>query len=120
MPFKSDLVVRYRGGEIWEVIEPLVHEGPYGTFTVPPGTRTDFCSVPRLPLVYSCVGDIGEPAGTLHDWLYQSATVNKDMADRTLYVALRDCGVSPLKASMMYQAVKMFGQPAWDHYRRAK
>jgi len=118
MPFKTDLVVRYLGGELWETTAPLVYDaGRFGIVTVPAGHRTDFCSVPRLPFIYAMVGDIGEPAGTVHDYLYSSGELPRESADRVFYLALRDCGVGPTKAGLMYKAVRVFGTHAWNYYR---
>ena len=115
--FTTDLIVKYCGGEMWQTMEPLVYIYEDVVYAVPAGHKTDFCSVPRLPFLYSWAGDTGEPAGTLHDWLYFSGIVPKEKADLMFYCALRDCGVPPFKASMMYQGVKLFGGVAWNHYR---
>jgi hypothetical protein len=120
MPWKEpnhELYVKFLGGKMWELTAPLTFESAYGTFTAPAGTLTDFCSVPKVPFVYEWCGDIGEQCGALHDYLYQTGIVPKDIADRVLYIALVESGIGWKKAAAMYQAVKHFGFGAWNGYR---
>lgn len=67
---------------------------------VPEGFVTDFASVPRLPLVYMFLGNLGNSAATLHDFLYTyphipnkkstAKPVTKEIADRILQGAIID------------------------------
>lgn len=115
--FKTELCCKQITDDIWELTEPLVYESAHGTFTVPVGFRTDFASVPRAPIAWWFCGGNGEAAAVVHDWLYKVGITSKDVADRVFYTALRDMGVSPFKASVMYQAVRIGGWPPWTKYR---
>ena len=65
-----------------------------GTITVPAGFYTDFASVPRLPLVYSLFGDMGHMGAVVHDYLYYTAMVARNIADRIFFEAMRASGIS--------------------------
>lgn len=103
--------------DLWELTAPLIYECAHGRFEVPVGFRTDFASVPRAPIAFWFAGAIGESAAVVHDFLYKHGGVSKDTADRVFYTALRDMGVPPFKASVMYQAVRLGGWPMWKKYR---
>ena len=117
--FKSYLKVRQVTDDEWELIEPLVYDaGRFGIITVPAGFTCDFCSVPRVPFAYWMAGGLAEGAGVVHDYLYRVGTIDRESADRVFYTALRDLGVPPWKAGLMYKAVRMFAGRIWNAYRR--
>ena len=112
MPFippNHELVCKRYNDPWWIVERDLWYDaGRFGIIKVPAGTVTDFCSYP---------GKAGEPAGVVHDFLYQTGQLSKDAADRIFYTILREDGISPVKAAFMYQAVKYFGWKTWKKYR---
>ncbi len=81
---------------------------------VPVGFKTDFASVPRLPLVYLAFGGIGDKAAVVHDYLYHSA-FERALADAILKEALLVCKIPTWKAWMMWGGVRLFG---WRRYNQ--
>ena len=56
---------------LYQLVEPLIYESnTVGIIIVPKGFKTDFSSVPRIPLAFWLFGAIGDEAGALHDYLY--------------------------------------------------
>jgi hypothetical protein len=86
---------------------------------VPEGTETDFASVPRLPLAYLMVGGRGKRAAVLHDHLYSTGMVPRDVADEVFAEALKSCGYNAFVVSLMYAGVRMGGWIAWNKHRQA-
>ena len=84
------------------------------TVEVPAGYLTDFASVPRLPLAYLLYGGKGKRPGALHDLLYHSRAVPRELADKVLREAMLACGYSAATAWVFYQAVRVGGQKRWD------
>ena len=82
-------------------------------FTVPQGFVTDFASVPRIPLVFDWLGDRGNLAATLHDWLYSAKPVSRELADAILKEALLVQGVGHIEAAAIYLGVRIGGA---SHY----
>jgi hypothetical protein len=80
------------------------------TITVPVGFQTDFASVLRLPVIYLLFGDKAHAPATVHDYLYQSATVPRKMADDVFAEAM-DAGTKLSRATrfLMWSAVRIFG-----------
>lgn len=116
--FLTALCCKQIEDDLWELTSPLTFDAGYhGIFTVPTGFRTDFASVPRVPLAWLYCGGQGEAAAVVHDYLYKVGGVSKDTADRVFYLALRAMGMHPFKSSIMYQAVKVGGWPMWKKYR---
>lgn len=106
----------FNGRGSWVVDHPLVYlSSQFGLITVPQGFETDFASVPRLPLAFALLGDIGHPAGVVHDWLYTSCELTRADADECLREAMVECGVPRWKARAMWLAVRLFGG---KHYQR--
>jgi hypothetical protein len=99
----------------WNLTQPLIYRSQIlgETVTVPEGFRTDFASVPRLPLVYLAAGGKGERAAVVHDWLYSTQSVERATADAVLQEALLACGYSRLLATAFYTAVRAFGGSHW-------
>ena len=117
--FKSYLKVKQVNALEWELLEPLVYDaGRFGVITAPAGFVCDFCSVPRVPLTFWICGDLGHGAGIIHDYIYRVGGMSREDADRVFYMALRDLGVPPWKAGLMFKAVRMFAGKIWEAYRR--
>lgn len=76
--------------------------------TVPRGFKTDYASVPRIPLAYLLAGGIARRASVLHDYLY-AKQVDREWADNVFLGAMEADGVAWWRRKLMYQAVRMFG-----------
>ena len=101
----------------WRVISPLVYNSDkFGVITVPVGFVTDFASVPRIPMVFDWLGDRGNLAATIHDWLYTNPhpVSSREDADEILQEALIAQGVGETEAEAMFIGVRTFGELYWD------
>jgi hypothetical protein len=110
-----DIRAPAQDGEKWTVVEPLVYESDVAgiVITVPAGFETDLASVPRLPLVYMATGGTANAAAVIHDYLYTSHTVPRDVADAVLREASAVTGVPGWRRWSMWAAVRLFGGAAW-------
>jgi len=126
MPY-TDLVAKKigqcDGRTVWELDRDLEWMNGVTKIIVPKGFQCDFCSVPRLPLVWLMVGAIGEVAGTVHDFLYREPdegyveTINRKQADLIFYNILGEEGVSWWKRKAMYYVVRTCAGKNW-HARK--
>jgi hypothetical protein len=87
------------------------------------GFKTDYCSIPRLPIAYWLLGNMGKAAGLLHDALYSNydgvsimfhdtqelLTADRLWADEVLLNALHFLDMSWWRARLIYTAVRIFG-----------
>jgi len=82
--------------------------------TVPTGFVTDFASIPRI--FWSALRPDGEYAyaAAIHDYLYWKQERPRDEADEILKLAMQDLKVGPSTVKAIYEAVHLFGGPAWD------
>jgi hypothetical protein len=101
---------------VWELIDPLLFESEqFGDVVVPATFRTNFASVPRLPLVFLLAGDRAHKEAALHDAEYTLHRLTREQADALFLEALL---LNPLIpkwiAYAMHQAVRLFGQGGWD------
>lgn len=108
-----------RGNGAWELLAAFIYLTDLleNVVVVPAGFVTDFASVPRLPFVYSLLGNVGHEAAVLHDWLYSPKCEQKRtraQADAVLREAALLAGVPEYKAQLMWLAVRMFG---WQFYK---
>jgi len=77
--------------------------------TAKKGFITDFASVPRLPLVFLLVGDTGDRAAVIHDYLYSTALLPRSLCDAVFREAAIATGVPMWRATMLYAGVRVFG-----------
>ena len=82
--------------------------------TAPKGFRTDFASVPRLPIVFWLAGDTSTEAAVIHDWLYTSKITTRRVADAVLREAGKVSGVPAWRRWMIWAGVRAFGHGPWD------
>lgn len=87
-----------------------------GLITVKTGFKTDFASVPRLPLTFALVGAYGHAAAALHDWLYATRQISRKRADRVFLNALRSSGIARWRAWIMWAGVRLGGR--WRYGQR--
>lgn len=99
----------------WILTSPLVYQSDVAKqiFTVPKGFKTDLASVPRIPIVYLLCGDTSDEAAVVHDYLYTTKCVPRDVADRVLREASAVTGVPAWRRWMMWAGVRIGGA---SHY----
>ena len=112
------------GRQLWELLEPLAyHSDEFGLVVVPEGFRTNYASVPRLPVVFLVAGDRAHEEACVHDYEYTVRRRTREQADRQFLESLQ--AEKPIErdaenrtpawlAKAMYQAVRFGGQGAWD------
>jgi hypothetical protein len=99
----------------WILGAPLVYQSDVAktTFTVPAGFKTDLASVPRLPVIYWLCGDTSSKAAVVHDYLYTTGAVPREVADAVLREASGVTGVPWWRRTLMYWGVRIGGA---SHY----
>ena len=114
--FHSPLQLEYIDGRDWKVIRPLRYEvRPGQNIRVPRGFVTDFASVPRfLWRLLPPTGVYGK-AAVVHDYLYRTtmAPYSRADADLVFLEAMEELGVPWWKRTLMYDAVRLFGEDAY-------
>ena len=124
---KSYVDLRTTNGRDASLLSPIIFKRPDevggGIITMPTGSRTDGASTPAM------VWSLGlAPFGSyyiscvLHDGCYRGITIPKietrEEADLILWEALVSQGVHDTEAKTIYNAVRQFGQSAWDQDRK--
>lgn len=113
--FLTPLRVEQVNGAMWRLLAPLHYASSLtDPIAVPVGFLTDFASVPRLPFSYWLFGGIGQAAAVVHDWLYQTHLVNRQVADAIFDEALGVLGISVWRRWPMWTALRIGG---WQAYR---
>jgi Protein of unknown function (DUF1353) len=87
---------------------------------VPAGFVTDFASTPRA--LWSVIPPTGryQLAAVVHDFLYWDQGCTREQADAVFRVAMAESNVKPFERDLMWQAVRNFGQSAWNENAAAK
>jgi hypothetical protein len=103
------------GEPLWVLLSPFSYSSEIAEYviTVPEGFVSDFASVPRIPLVYDSLGNIAQRAAVIHDYLYATKALPRDIADKVLLEAMEVSGVSWLRRKMIYMGVRVGGA---SHY----
>jgi uncharacterized protein DUF1353 len=125
--FQSELRVAKGSSSLWRVLAPFkarlfFDEGDDAPpavldrqkLTVPAGFKTDFASVPRLPIAYLVAGDVCHRAPLLHDFLYRQGQIPRAWCDRIFLEAMVAEGVSWWRRRAMYAAVRAAGGAAYQ------
>lgn len=112
--FRTKLKVE-SGGKYWILLQPLIFESErHGLITVPMGFKTDFASVPRIPVVYSMFGNTSHNAAVIHDWLYSgNVKISRKRADEVFIDAMRSKKQSKWRRIPMFWAVRLFAKFAF-------
>ena len=76
---------------------------------VPVGFITDFASVPRVPLAFWLTGDTCHEAAVVHDYLYKTMLLPRDVADQVLQEASEVTGVPWWRRTLVYWGVRVGG-----------
>lgn len=117
--FVTPLITRQvdERANLHELLAPLVYDSVVlkTRIRVPKGFRTDFASVPRLPLAYMLTGGKGSRAAVVHDYLYSGGIkVSRAQADKVLREALQASGYGWFTVALMYAGVRLGGAPHFD------
>lgn len=94
-------------GRGWALLEKV--EWPASEVTVPVGYKTDFDSVPRIPIFYAVFKNRTRFAAVIHDYLYSIGHNRKD-ADRIFLAAMEAEGIRRRYRLPIYWAVRIFGK----------
>ena len=120
MKFTTRLCMEVIGNQAFEVVKPLVWEQQDSIIQVNPGFDFDGASIPRA--LWSVVGspmtDGYQRAGCLHDALYASEYFPRGICDKLFLEAMKSDGVSYVKRTAMYNAVRMFGWTVWKGHKK--
>lgn len=126
--FITDLDIRDIDGTQWKVLAPLIYETESDVFgqggatqlCVPAGFITDFASIPRI--FWRILPPSGKynKAAVVHDYLYSTQIVHRDIADLIFYEAMGALGVPQWKRWTMYQAVRSCGWVPWNNHKKEK
>ena len=110
------------GRGMWTLVAPLEYQADSGVvYSVPIGFRTDFASVPRLPIVFMAMGDRANLAATVHDYLYSidpetgiHPCKDRETADLLLKEMALAQGCSIEVAEALYLGVRIGGALHWE------
>lgn len=105
-----------RGLQLWQLTEDFYFISAYYRMTikVPKGFVTDLASIPKIPLVYEYLGGIIQREAVIHDYLYSTGEVTREMADMVLLEAMEVTGVPLSKRSLIYNGVRLGGASAYN------
>ncbi|WP_120497456.1 DUF1353 domain-containing protein [Kiloniella sp. EL199] len=102
---------------VWVLNEPISvsfvgKDNERREFVISAGFETDLASIPRLfQVLIPQIGGQNLPA-IAHDWCYRDASMkwlNKSAADLLFRIGMEQAGVSRLRRTLIYWAVKWFG-----------
>lgn len=124
------------GRDVDELLDPLIFQSStYGDILIPRGFRTNYCSVPRWPVVYWLVGGKARKPSAGHDFPYTThgllitryddesgqyteprrLPIDRQQADDLfLEMLLNEPLIEDGLARSMHQAVRWFGQSSWE------
>lgn len=100
----------------WQLLADFSYQSDVAnkTITVPVGFITDFASVPRIPVAYMLAGDTAHKAAVIHDWLYTSHELPREVADLVLQEAAIVGGSPAWRAKLIYVGVRVGGSGSYD------
>ena len=114
------VVVIYENGREFELLEPIQTtyrcDGKLRIVYVPRCFVTDFASVPR-PL-WAWIPPTGKyvVASVVHDWLYVAHITTRREADALFHALMLFLGVGPIRARLIYCAVRLGGRKYWSRF----
>ena len=114
--FVNNLKVEKTGDQVYVLLEDLVYESAKFRITVKKGFDFDAISIPKVfwTLVDSPFTGRAVRGATVHDALYASQILPKNVCDEVFLAAMKDDGVSYTKRYAMYMAVKIGGNSAYE------
>jgi hypothetical protein len=118
--FVGKLSITPSGSKHWILTESLLYVNNNARkIQVPAGFKFDGASIPRGLWSF-----VGHPlngkharAAVIHDYMYFTGVGGKEEADKTFLEAMKVDGVSKIRRTLMYWAVKYFGGSAYESYR---
>lgn len=101
--------------DTWAVLKEDFIVKYYGfTFVIEAGFKTDFASVPRLPLIYPLFANKARKSAVFHDWLYQNKPFSRKAADDAFLCAMESEGLGWATRQAMYRGVRLGGGLYWE------
>ena len=88
--------------------------------TVPAGFVTDLASIPRIFWSLLRPDGLYAYAAIVHDHLYWTQSTTKETADTVLKFGMEDFKVDSVTVNTIYEAVNLFGGPAWEQNKKLK
>jgi hypothetical protein len=126
--FTTTLQVEDNDGFPFKLLHPLTYVTDVdhrGTFSVPTGFLTDYASIPRV--LWNVLPPVGayDAAAVLHDFLYQTGTINlasitRAEADAILLEAMEVKKVAAWQRRFIYAGIRLGGWLTWKRYRAAE
>jgi hypothetical protein len=104
-------VERVAGSDEWVLTSELAFSSAVlkRLVIVPIGFRTDFASVPRLPLAFLLFGGVADEAAVVHDFLYSTGACSRKLADEVFAEASAACRVPAWRRGPMWLGIRLFG-----------
>ena len=101
----------------YELLEDLELEYEGETIVVPRYFSYDGATIPSLAwqMMYTPFDPIVMTPALVHDWLYATHQLEKEDVDCLFEKLLRENGVPPVKADLMFRGVEFFGAAAWEN-----
>lgn len=114
--FKNNLKVEKVGDQVYVLLEDLVYECDRYTITAKKGFDFDAISIPKIfwTLIDSPFTGKAVRGATIHDALYASQALPREICDEVFLSAMKDDGVSCIKRNAMYMAVRVGGASAYE------
>ena len=114
--FKTPLRVEIVGEQLFKLTDSLIYEDDNYHIEILEGFVFDGGSIPRLlwGIVESPIGGLGSSCFCLHDCLYGTKLLSKELADSMLYDTLKASGVPITECVSIYTAVGLFGHESYD------
>lgn len=114
----SALNVRTSDGRNMSLLDSFTYISKTGrVIVVPVGATSDGASTPRE--IWSFIPPFGTywMAAFLHDYLYRSTNIQKDVCDDLLREAMEDLCVDCVEREAIYDGVALGGQSSFDEDR---
>jgi Protein of unknown function (DUF1353) len=117
--------IRTRDGRNGSLLNPIRFQRPDNVggeiITVPAGATTDGASIPEAAWSLGLAPfGVYWLACVLHDWLYRGTKRSREECDLILWEAMLSLDVPEAVAKVIYNAVRQFGQAAFDEDREAQ
>lgn len=105
------------GDQLWRNIKPVLWAAQGVAGVVPDGFESDGASVPRQ--LWSIFPPLGRYsiAALVHDYLYKHHSVKRKVADKIFLDLMAYLRVNWFKRKLMYRAVRMAGNSAYEDHR---
>lgn len=118
--FLDSLIVEEISDSVFQTTQQFRYQSDIaGLITVPPLFFTDFGSVPRwMPEMYALLGDIAHEPCVIHDYLYATAIMTREISDKVLLEAMGVVGLPWWRRWPIYAGVRVGGWKAWNDHRK--